>query len=142
MMTEQACGLPAWDTVITSYSIHYTKLYDNNHNLVIRGGSKKVTYYVSGNYFNQEGTVMNSSMERFSMRSNLSLELTSFLKLSSIVNVNRNKYGNSSVGGASSGRGSQAAGALTAALSYPSYLPIKDEDGNYTQFSYIRNNFV
>ncbi len=139
-----------WTPAFSDSQIANAKSYDwvdevlrdgaiNNHNLVIRGGSKKVTYYVSGNYFNQEGTVMNSSMERFSMRSNLSLELTSFLKLSSIVNVNRNKYGNSSVGGASSGRGSQAAGALTAALSYPSYLPIKDEDGNYTQFSYIPN---
>ncbi|MDX8339374.1 SusC/RagA family TonB-linked outer membrane protein [Draconibacterium sp. IB214405] len=120
------------DEILRNGAIH-------NHNLVVSGGSKKVTYYVSGNYFKQDGTVTNSSMERYALRSNLSLQLTSFLKLSSIMNVNRNKYENSSVGGASSGRGSQAAGALTAALSYPSYLPVTDENGDYTLFSNIPN---
>jgi len=111
----------------------------SNHNLVVNGGSKKVSYYLSGNYYKQEGTVMNSSMTRYAIRSNVQLQLFPFLKLTSTVNVHRNSYDNSSVGGTSSGRGSQAAGALTAALSYPSYLPIRDEDGNYTQYLNIPN---
>ncbi|MBN2167518.1 MAG: SusC/RagA family TonB-linked outer membrane protein [Marinilabiliaceae bacterium] len=111
----------------------------SNHNLMITGGNKKVIYYVSGNYFNQDGTVSNSSMTRYAMRSNVQLQLFPFLKLTSTTNVNRNKYGNSSVGGTSSGRGAQAAGALTAALSYPSYLPVRGEDGEYTQFLNIPN---
>jgi TonB-linked SusC/RagA family outer membrane protein len=111
----------------------------SNHNIIINGGSEKVNYYVSGNYFDQEGTVTNSTMKRYSLRSNIDLQLFPFLKLTSTVNVNRNHYDNSSVGGTSSGRGSQAAGALTSALSYPSYLPIRDEDGEYTQYLNIPN---
>lgn len=139
-----------WAPAFSDSQIANAKSYDwldeilkngqiNNHNLVISGGSKNVSYYLSGNYFKQEGTVTNSSMERFSMRSNMSYQMTSFLKLSSIFNINRNKYDNSSVGGPSSGRGSQAAGALTAALMYPSYLPVKDENGNYTLFGFTPN---
>ncbi len=111
----------------------------SNHNLVINGGSKNVNYYVSGNYFMQEGTVSNSSMERFSLRSNVELQLFPFLKLATTVNANRNNYVNSSVGGTSDGRGSQAAGSLTSALSYPSHLPIKNEKGEYTQYLNIPN---
>lgn len=139
-----------WAPAFSDSQIANAKSYDwldeilkngqiNNHNLVISGGSKNVSYYLSGNYFKQEGTVTNSSMERFSMRSNMSYQMTSFLKLSSIFNINRNKYDNSSIGGPSSGRGSQAAGALTAALMYPSYLPVKDENGNYTLFGFTPN---
>ena len=139
-----------WTAAFTDSEIASAKSYDwadeilkngliHNHNLVVNGGGDKVTYYLSGNYFKQDGNVTNSSMERFSLRSNTTFQMTSFIKLSSIINVNRNKYDNSSVGGASSGRGSQAAGALTAALSYPSYLPVKDEDDEYTLFSNIPN---
>lgn len=110
-----------------------------NHNLIMNGGNKNINYYVSGNYYNQEGTVTNSSMERYSLRSNVDLQLFPFLKLTSTINSNRNSYDNSSVGGTSSGRGAQAAGALTSALSYPSYLPIRDEDGEYTQYLNIPN---
>jgi TonB-linked SusC/RagA family outer membrane protein len=111
----------------------------SNHNLVVNGGSKNVNYYLSGNYFMQEGTVSNSSMERFSIRSNLELQLFPFMKLTTTVNANRNNYVNSSVGGTSSGRGTQASGSLTSALSYPSKLPIKNEKGEYTQNLNIPN---
>lgn len=111
----------------------------SNHNLTVNGGSKTVNYYISGNYFNQEGSVANSSMERYALRSNVSVQLNSFIKLTSTINVNRNNYMNSSVGGTSGGRGPEASGALTAALTYPSNLPVRDEDGVYTKFLLIPN---
>lgn len=110
-----------------------------NHNLTVSGGSKLVSYYVSGNYFNQAGSVSNSNMERYALRSNVIFQLNSFIKLTSAVNVNRNKYNNSTVGGTSNGRGAQAAGALTAALTYPSNLPEKDADGKYSVFLNVPN---
>lgn len=111
----------------------------SNHNLTINGGSKMIDYYVSGNYFDQEGTVSNSGMERYALRSNVGLQLNSFIKLNSTVNINRNNYKNSSVGGTSNGRGAQAAGALTAALTYPSNIPVKDENGVYSVFLNVPN---
>ncbi len=111
----------------------------NNHNVIVNGGSEKISYYLSGNYFDQEGTVANSGMKRYTLRSNVTAELFPFLKLTSIANINRNSFRNSSVGGSSSGRGSEAAGALTAALNYPSFIPIRNENGEYSQFINIPN---
>lgn len=60
----------------------------NNHNITITGGSKLLKYYLSGNYYKQEGTVENSAMERYALRTNISSQLLPFLKLTAIVNVN------------------------------------------------------
>lgn len=111
----------------------------SNHNLILNGGNKVVNYYISGNYYSQTGTVSNSSMERFGIRSNVSVQLNQFIKLTSVINANRNNYNNSTVGGTSNGRGAQAAGALTAAMTYPSNLPIKDANGVYTVFLNVPN---
>lgn len=41
-----------------------------NYSLSMSGGNGGVTYSIVGNYFNQEGTIMNSSFERYNVRSN------------------------------------------------------------------------
>ena len=51
----------------------------NNHNITITGGSKLLKYYLSGNYYKQEGTVENSAMERYALRTNISSQLLPFL---------------------------------------------------------------
>lgn len=38
----------------------------NSYNLSISGGSAKTNYYISGNYFNQEGIVLNNGLKRYS----------------------------------------------------------------------------
>lgn len=111
----------------------------SNHNITVQGGTQKVDYYLSGNYFKQEGTVANSDFERFTLRSNLGVKLTDFLKLTTIINLNRNINNNGSVGGTGSGRGPEASGSLAAAMTYPSNLPVKDENGNYTTFKFVPN---
>ena len=110
-----------------------------NHNVTISGGTKAVNYYLSGNYFNQKGSVSNSGMERFALRSNVSYQMFSFLKLTSVINVNRNSYANSTVGGTGYGRGEEAMGALSAALSYPPMIPVKDDNGEYSTFLQVPN---
>lgn len=42
-----------------------------NHTASISGGSKKVKYYTSFDYFNQEGVILNSDFTRYSTRMNL-----------------------------------------------------------------------
>lgn len=111
----------------------------SKHNITVQGGTKTLNYYLSGNYIQQFGTVSNSEMERFTLRSNVSAQLTSFLKLTTAFNINRNIYQNGTVGGASNGRGEQASGALAAALSYLPNMPVRDENGNYTLFKIIPN---
>lgn len=111
----------------------------SNHNVTVQGGGKMLSYYLSGNYFRQEGTVSNSNMERFTLRSNVVAQLTDFLKLTSSINVNRNDNSNGTVGGSTNGRGAEASGALSAALAYPTHLPLYDENGKYTVFSNLPN---
>ena len=108
----------------------------NNHNITITGGSKLLKYYLSGNYYKQEGTVENSAMERYALRTNISSQLLPFLKLTAIVNVNENEYTNSTSGGGGGGNGYDA---IQSALTYPSYLPIRDAAGNPTLYSNYPN---
>ncbi|WP_460944677.1 SusC/RagA family TonB-linked outer membrane protein [Spirosoma daeguense] len=46
----------------------------HNHTLSISGGSANARYYVSGNYLNQRGTVINSGYKRYSTRANLDVK--------------------------------------------------------------------
>ena len=111
----------------------------SSHNVTIQGGADRLTYYLSGNYYHQDGTVANSSYERFVLRANIGAQVCNWLKLTTTINYNKNNNNNGLVGGTSSGRGAEASGALTAALSYPSTLPLRDEDGKYYAFSTIPN---
>lgn len=45
-----------------------------NHTLSISGGNANVRYYVSGNYLDQQGTVINSGYKRYSARANLDIK--------------------------------------------------------------------
>lgn len=111
----------------------------SNHNISIQGGTKTLNYYLSGQYYKQDGTVKSSDMERYVLRSNVSAQLVSFLKLSTAININSNKYNNGLVGQTAGGNGNHSNGSLAAAMTYPSYLPVYDENGNYTQYSYLPN---
>lgn len=111
----------------------------SSHNITIQGGADKLNYYVSGNYYKQNGTVANSSYERFILRANVDAQIFKWMKLTTAINYNKNNNNNGLVGGTSSGRGAQASGALTAALDYPTNLPLYDEDGRYTAFLTIPN---
>ena len=53
----------------------------HQHQLSVAGGSDKIQYYVSGSYMDQEGTVIGSNFNRFSMRANLDAQVKKWLKL-------------------------------------------------------------
>jgi hypothetical protein len=106
----------------------------NSHSLTLQGGTKELNYYLSGNYFYQSGTVSKNDMERFTLHSRVSTQLFDFLKLSTVINVNRNKNNNGTVGGSTNSAGEEASGALASAMYYPSDLPLKDANGKNTVF--------
>lgn len=53
----------------------------HQHQLSAQGGSDKVQYYVSGSYMDQQGTIIGSNFNRFSVRTNLDAQLKKWLKL-------------------------------------------------------------
>ena len=53
----------------------------HSHQVSAQGGTDKVQYFVSGNYMNQEGTIIGSEFTRYSVRANLDAQLKPWLKL-------------------------------------------------------------
>ena len=55
--------------------------WQHSHQVSAEGGTDKVNYYVSGNYSDQDGTILGSNFKRYSFRVNLSAQLKKWLKL-------------------------------------------------------------
>lgn len=106
----------------------------DNHNVSISGGTDKVTYFFSGNYFGQKGTIKNSDLQKFSGRMNLSFKVAKFLTLNATANGGENTTSNPSAGAQKDLSGSQGYNALQSALFYPSNVPLRDSNGKFSLF--------
>lgn len=99
----------------------------SNHQLSFSGGSENINYYVSGNYFNQKGVVINSGFERFSFLSNVDVQATKRLKLGFNAYANRgNKDGIQSQAGSG---GSGGGDVISTAYRFAPDTPVQDENG-------------
>lgn len=52
-----------------------------NYEISVSGASEKTNYYVSGGYYNQEGTAIGSGFKRYSLRTNVEQRAAKWLKL-------------------------------------------------------------
>ncbi|MBP3550736.1 MAG: TonB-dependent receptor [Alistipes sp.] len=59
-----------------------------NYELSISGADDKTSYYVSGGYYNQEGTALGSGFARFSFRTNLERKAAKWLKIGTNTMLN------------------------------------------------------
>ena len=59
----------------------------SNVDFAIQGNSDKVNYYFSANYFNQEGILRNSGIDRYNFRTNLDFKLSNKLKFGARINT-------------------------------------------------------
>lgn len=57
------------------------------YNLSIRGGSKTVSYSVSGGYYNQEGIVINNEFTRYNLRASLDIKAYKWLDIGATVSM-------------------------------------------------------
>ena len=53
----------------------------HSHNLSASGGTDAVRYYISGGYYDQEGTIIGTSFDRFNFRTNVDAQVTKFMKV-------------------------------------------------------------
>ncbi|MGL4632734.1 MAG: SusC/RagA family TonB-linked outer membrane protein [Leadbetterella sp.] len=60
-----------------------------NHQLSFSGGKDNLNFYISGNYFDQEGTVVGSGFNRASLRFNLDSKLKNWFKFGVSTNVSK-----------------------------------------------------
>ena len=95
----------------------------HQHQISVSGGTEKVQYYVSGSYMDQQGTIIGSNFNRFSVRTNLDAQLKEWIKLglsATYANTNDDlKLADSNQG------------LIYYSLTTRPDVPIYDMDGNY-----------
>lgn len=69
----------------------YTTAEVQNYQLSISGGNEKTNYFISGNYFDTDGIIRNSAFKRYSLRANISTEVTNKLTAGVNLNISRSK---------------------------------------------------
>jgi TonB-linked SusC/RagA family outer membrane protein len=71
-----------------------------SHQLSIAGGTEKSRYYISGNYIDQSGIIINTSQKKFALRSNLDSKLSDRISIGLNVFASRtNSRNNRDIGG-------------------------------------------
>lgn len=71
----ESVGVSNWQDLI------YQTAFSQEHNLRVSGASDKGWYSYSGNFLNQEGTIKNSGMKRFSFRSNIGRKVYDYIEI-------------------------------------------------------------
>jgi len=99
-----------------------------DHTISFSGSSDKTRYSLSGNYFDQEGIIINSGVKRGSVRLNLDHEVNNWLKTAVNLNLSRKEER-----GVPVDNGYRGSAVLSAAASAPPTLPVYDENGLPTQ---------
>lgn len=60
-----------------------------NHQLSFSGGQEKTTYFFSGNYYDQTGTVIGSGFKRYALRASVDQQVKTWLKAGVSANLSR-----------------------------------------------------
>ncbi|MGM9736791.1 MAG: SusC/RagA family TonB-linked outer membrane protein [Candidatus Cryptobacteroides sp.] len=95
-------------------------------NLSVSGGSKSLTYYASLEYYDQQGIILNSKLQREAIRIKLSSDDTR-----KFLNWGLNSYISNSVQTGPMTGGTSYSTPMYAALRLPSVIPAFLEDGSY-----------
>lgn len=101
--------------------------FQHQHQIGAQGGNEKVKYYVSAGYMNQEGTIIGSNFERFSLRSNIDAELKKWMKMG--LNVSYSQTDEDLL------KADQDEGIIMYSLTTPPDIQIYNIDGGYSSVS-------
>ncbi|MCG6186307.1 SusC/RagA family TonB-linked outer membrane protein [Maribellus maritimus] len=111
----------------------YRTARTQNHNITMSGGSNNLTYFTSINYFEQEGLVKGSAIDRYNMRFNLAYDENK--KLRAGVSFNGSYIHDDF---ASTGLGiNENGGAIYTAVNYDPVIPSYNEDGSYRKSEFF-----
>lgn len=98
----------------------------NTTQLSVSGSKAGVRYFLSGNYVDQEGTVINTGFKRLSLRANFEAKVNDKLKVNLNIFTNRSQTKNDlDVFGRFQGS------PILKAVTWDPTTPVYDEDGNY-----------
>jgi TonB-linked SusC/RagA family outer membrane protein len=90
-----------------------------SHTISASGGTEKSQYFMSGNYFNQDGIFRGGNLERYQLRLNGDYQLNPIVKVGNSVNISRTT------------EVPRSSNIINIAGYFPT-LPVFDENGEYT----------
>ncbi len=96
------------------------------HNVVIKSGTKKTRVYSSFNYYDQKGMLKNLDFKRYTGRINLDYNLSDKLTLGTRMTSAFIKNSNAQMGGTNDN-----SGIIAAAYQFPSFIAPRDENGDF-----------
>ena len=110
-----------------------------NTQVGVSGGTQKTQFYVSGSILSEDGIIINTGFERYSLRANIDHRISDRIK----VSVNSAYYKSDNDRGFT-GNQNNTGGSIGYALAYtPSYANLfPDEFGNYPDNPYFNDNPV
>ncbi|WKN44034.1 SusC/RagA family TonB-linked outer membrane protein [Tunicatimonas pelagia] len=103
----------------------------NNVQLSTNGANNKVQYYLSGNYYNEEGIIKSSGLERFSLRANLDVSPSEKLIIGNSFTSSYTVEEAVPNGGRNPNTGP---GVVFSALQFPPTDPVFNDDDSYFLF--------
>jgi TonB-dependent starch-binding outer membrane protein SusC len=133
--TEGGLGLPEEQPTYDRIGIIFQNAPTHNVDISTTGGDAKTSFYLGGNYFDQESIVKPDEFKRYSLRVNLDHQLRETARIGISINgvkTDRIKSPNNNV----------PYGAVNGALYTPSYLPQFNGDGSYARPSLFENPYA
>ena len=103
----------------------YRTAAQQNYDISVGGGNEDFRYYISGNYMNQQGILINSGMKRYAVRANLDANITKKLRFG--LRMNASQTDNDLV--QSEGAWGHEGIVITALMYHPN-LPAYNSDGS------------
>jgi TonB-linked SusC/RagA family outer membrane protein len=100
--------------------------FTQNHQVSVAGGDDKTQYTVSGNYYDQEGILLNTQFQRYTLRSNLSRTINTKLRIG--LNLVLTSVYQAGVGVVN---GTTSPDTFSSILLTPPAATIYNEDGSY-----------
>lgn len=112
-----------------------------NVQMSVSGGSENTQYFVSANYFGQQGMIKNSAFDRLSLRSSLSTTLSRVFRFGMNLNLGYNKNREVGSSGDGYGNGNPGPSVVRYALFRTPATPVYDKAGNFVDIPDPREFF-
>ncbi|WP_405370771.1 SusC/RagA family TonB-linked outer membrane protein [Nonlabens sp. Asnod2-A12] len=123
---NQGTGNTDWQDLI------YRSAVTQNYQLSFSGGSDKINFYASGNYFDQEGLIINSDFERATFLTNVDAQINDKLKLGlNLFGSTGTKNGAATQSTGSGGVGAGGDDVVSLSVRYAPDQPVFNDDGSY-----------
>lgn len=106
-----------------------------SHQLSVMGGGPKTQFAISANFFDQEGIVINSDFQRYSLRLNLDHQISDRVKIGTSLLGSQNNNNSIPTGSTSLDGPAITTSLVGAALGAPPTLKPYDENGDFWPFA-------